>query len=375
MIERVYYRIKLNNDQIIYSQHVNITQTTGDSVNDTMSQKAITDELNKKFDKIGGIISGDVTVQGDLYVTGDNHTVDTETLRVKDATIVINSDGVPLVEKAGLVISTDSKTSYGIVYDPVKEAVVLGKGYFDADGKFLFNPGEGEPVATRADSSLIADGHIIKWDAIKRKLVDSGISIDDIGVDPITALNLSAGDITVIYDTIDGIQVMSQGQITRKGGAVENVEVNYDIPIIAGKGVSIDRDEASDKIIIKVASECVSITAPAEATQGTLTQEQLDKLQESDANYIMFNNEMYYLGDKGHIEGYLGYTHNGYDNNRGWQKTITITLSTRAWVLNTAELGVEVVQETGASSTKVMSQKAVTDAIASAITTTLNTEV
>ena len=53
MIERIYYRVKLNTDQIIYSQHIDIAQETGQYVNKTMSQKAITDELNKKFDKAG----------------------------------------------------------------------------------------------------------------------------------------------------------------------------------------------------------------------------------------------------------------------------------------------------------------------------------
>lgn len=52
MIERIYYRVKLNTDQIIYSQTINIAQEMGQNVDKTMSQKAITDELNKKFDKI-----------------------------------------------------------------------------------------------------------------------------------------------------------------------------------------------------------------------------------------------------------------------------------------------------------------------------------
>ena len=54
MIERIYYRVKLNTDQIIYAQNIDIAQETGQNVDKTMSQKAITDELNKKFDKAGG---------------------------------------------------------------------------------------------------------------------------------------------------------------------------------------------------------------------------------------------------------------------------------------------------------------------------------
>ena len=67
MIERIYYRVKLNTDQIIYSQHIDIAQEMGQNVNKTMSQKAITDELNKKFDKAGGHITGDVNTVTSTY--------------------------------------------------------------------------------------------------------------------------------------------------------------------------------------------------------------------------------------------------------------------------------------------------------------------
>lgn len=77
---------------------------------------------------------------------------------------------------------------------------------------------------------------------------------------------------------------------------------------------------------------------PAQATQGTLTEEQLTKLQFNEDCKIVFNNEVYRLEDKGHVEGYLTYTHNGYDNSEHWQKCITITISTRAWVLNSIKV-------------------------------------
>lgn len=73
---------------------------------------------------------------------------------------------------------------------------------------------------------------------------------------------------------------------------------------------------------------------PAEVTNGTLTDEQLTTLQSYDGNYIMFNHEKYYLQDKGHVEGYLTYTHTGYENNQMWLKSITITIATKTWVLN-----------------------------------------
>lgn len=88
----------------------------------------------------------------------------------------------------------------------------------------------------------------------------------------------------------------------------------------------------------------VLIDAPETATSGTLTVEQLTTLQAGDANFLMFNNEKYYLNDKGHVAGYLTYSHTGYENNTPIIKTITITINTRGWVLNTAELNNAVIK-------------------------------
>lgn len=84
-------------------------------------------------------------------------------------------------------------------------------------------------------------------------------------------------------------------------------------------------------------SEIVTIDSPSTATSGTLIASQLDILKASDNNYISFNNEEYYLFDKGHTEGYLTYSHVGIENGIHYIKTITITISTAAWTLITSD--------------------------------------
>ena len=86
------------------------------------------------------------------------------------------------------------------------------------------------------------------------------------------------------------------------------------------------------------ASTVVALSAPENATNGTLTESELASLQASDNASIMFNHKKYYLGGKGHQEGYLTYTHSGYENNVHILESITITINTRAWVLNTTEV-------------------------------------
>lgn len=86
------------------------------------------------------------------------------------------------------------------------------------------------------------------------------------------------------------------------------------------------------------ASTIVTLSAPDEAVNGTLTEDELSKLQASDNASIMFSHKKYDLGGKGHQEGYLTYTHAGYENNVHILESITITISTRAWVLNATEV-------------------------------------
>lgn len=86
------------------------------------------------------------------------------------------------------------------------------------------------------------------------------------------------------------------------------------------------------------ASTIVTLSAPDEAVNGILTEDELAKLQASDNASIMFSHKKYDLGGKGHQEGYLTYTHAGYENNVHILESITITISTRAWVLNATDV-------------------------------------
>lgn len=133
------------------------------------------DEFNadEKFDKTGGAIGGDVSIQGNLSVSGTTTTTDTQTLRVLDNVVVANANGIPLVELSGFAIKTNADQSYGIMYDTVGDGVKIGLGGFTEDGKFVYNEGEAQFLATRADA--ITDGHIPKWDNEKKQFVDSGV--------------------------------------------------------------------------------------------------------------------------------------------------------------------------------------------------------
>lgn len=89
--------------------------------------------------------------------------------------------------------------------------------------------------------------------------------------------------------------------------------------------------------IIESGGEKVSLTFPAGASEGTITAEQLVKLQASESNYIEMVNdkELYYLNDLGHEEGFLTYSHVGIENSKATIKTLTITVSAKSFVIVT----------------------------------------
>ena len=89
----------------------------------------------------------------------------------------------------------------------------------------------------------------------------------------------------------------------------------------------------SDNQLNSLKAPDVIITGvPESAVQGTLTQEQIERLLANDKSRIIFNNEYYYLNDKFHKNGVLTYTHSGYDD-AGIDKYLNITVTTRDWVL------------------------------------------
>ena len=56
MIERIYYRVKLNTDQIIYSQPIEVVQDTGTSTTKVMSQNAVTTAINTALESRADIL-------------------------------------------------------------------------------------------------------------------------------------------------------------------------------------------------------------------------------------------------------------------------------------------------------------------------------
>ena len=136
-------------------------------------------ELDRKFDKLGGTVTGDMVVGGNFTVQGRTTTVDSETLRVADKLIEVGKGNTaPLTSPAGLITPKyDGTNNGGIVYDHTGTAYV-GDITLDSNGNVDVNNSDLQPIATR--NATITNDNLVKWDSTNHKLVDAGQSVDNL---------------------------------------------------------------------------------------------------------------------------------------------------------------------------------------------------
>lgn len=164
--------------------------------------------------------------------------------------------------------------------------------------------------------------------------------LNGIGLDSLNKTYIPYGDHTVTYDTTDGIGISGTMRQTYSDGVIitdRDSSVDMHIPLVAGAGMVMDKKENAEQVEIKiddgVLPTAVVIDTVPTATNGTLFPDQLETLQANDNNYIIFNNELYRLADKQHTTGILSYVHTGWDGTAIMDKSINVTISTRAWTL------------------------------------------
>ena len=217
--------------------------------------------LDKKIDKAGGTFSGNVAIQGNLTVSGTTTTESEQQLAVKENVIVTNADKANLQTLlSGLAINKNSSATYGIMYDPADDTVKFGEGTLDANRKFVFKAGEGHPLAIRADSSQFTDAVLVKWNATKMAFEPaSGTWQNLLDKIEITDIDLTLGDETVLYNTTNGIQLSATGKITRKDGTSEQPQVDLDIPVVPGNGITIEKAADKEQIVVKVNTSVVAL--------------------------------------------------------------------------------------------------------------------
>lgn len=104
--------------------------------------------------------------------------------------------------------------------------------------------------------------------------------------------------------------------------------------------VDLSQDQQTLNVALDKSQEVqyVELT-PTTATQGILTDTQWNVLQVNKGNCIILNNEIYRLADNQNVNGLITYVHTGWDGTARKDKSISITVSTKAWTLVVAEGG------------------------------------
>lgn len=166
-----------------------VTTLTGGNLQVAIADKGyatktyVDTQNDKKLDKAGGTITGNlsvnggVTVGGNLTVNGTTTTIDSTTLQVKDKLIeVAHGNTAKLTSPAGLVVPKyDGTNSGALVFDGDGMAQV-GKVVLDAAGNIDTTKSGLQTLATRTN---LVGGNLVQYDSTNKTLVDSGKKVGD----------------------------------------------------------------------------------------------------------------------------------------------------------------------------------------------------
>lgn len=185
-----------------------------------------------------------------------------------DKVPLITSQGVTITIAKGVVRDVFPDSPQPEVYEYLASAIsTILQNFKDLPNEYLTNTNEdkialknnsaveysqnsgGETVVQRTRSGHIkaADG-VADDDLVTVKqlnAVNQGLYHD------ITDIDLNTGDTTVEYDTELGITVNAKGTITHENGLKEQPTTKFEVPIVAGAGIVIDKSESEEKIVIR----------------------------------------------------------------------------------------------------------------------------
>lgn len=116
-------------------------------------------------------VDGDIVANGDIIQNGSAYETHAEKIYTNDDYIVMREGAV------GPLGSGDYSGFQVTKYDGTND----GRLVVDRDGTArVGDVGDEQPLATRDESADLTDEHLMKWDATNLKLVDAGVTTDDL---------------------------------------------------------------------------------------------------------------------------------------------------------------------------------------------------
>ena len=117
----------------------------------------------------------DVQINGNLIAKGTTTTVDVKNLEVEQQLITVaKGNTAALTSPAGLKAEKYDGTKDGALVFDASGTAMVGDVVLDANGNINEAQSDLQDLATRAKPSELTDGHLLKWDATNKKIVDGG---------------------------------------------------------------------------------------------------------------------------------------------------------------------------------------------------------
>ena len=158
--------LDLKTDLTLFNSHTantsNPHQTSFSQLTSTAHTHTISDvidlqtNLNLKFDKSGGTVTGDVLVLGNVTILGTATTINTQTLSIADNVVTLNSNitgGTPFVGHSGIEVLRGSGTTAALLWEEQRlqwEAGLHGstkKIILQGDSLALLSSGHTHPIS------------------------------------------------------------------------------------------------------------------------------------------------------------------------------------------------------------------------------------
>lgn len=197
------FTLGLSNSGVAAGTYNNVTvdakgRVTAGSSQEYATKTYVDTQDDKKFDKAGGTITGDVVIGGNVTVNGTTTTVNSNTLTVKDKLIEVAKDNTTtLTSPAGIIVPKYNGTDYGALVIDGEGNAKVGDVKLTAGGDIDVNNSDLQTLATRTN---LVDGNLVQYDGTKQTLVDSGKKIGDLALKT---------DIPTNYVTTDTAQTIT----------------------------------------------------------------------------------------------------------------------------------------------------------------------
>ena len=220
-------------------------------------------ELDKKLDKAGGSVTGNLTIGGNLTVNGTTTSIDSTTLKVSDKLIEVAKDNTAkLTTPAGIVVPKyDGGTSYGALVIDGNGNAQVGDVNLDASGNIDVAHSDLQILATREG---LTDGNLVKWDDTKKTLVPD-TTVASNASSALSKANANATEISTIKTTYQTKTDNTLGTTSKTVvGAINEVKGTADSALSEGNANATEianikngttkakKAETADKVVNKL---------------------------------------------------------------------------------------------------------------------------